>query len=450
MSTTALPVAGPVGQVATPPAAARVDPRVAMAQPDLARFAGLLAQLGVLLAAFFFFDVEEAAFGPLALLMVGGFAVHYWLPFAWKEPFYIAFSLAGAFVMLQPVTAALLLVAGLVLFAIVASPFTFRIRFGMVAVVVALLVYARATQGFGIPFDFWPVFGAIFMFRFAIYLYDAAYAKTAPTIREFLTYFFIVPNYYFLLFPVIDFQTHRQTYYRRNIHDVAQQGIVWIGRGAVQLLLYRLVYHWKGPSNAPEEVTTFAALASTMVLTFMLYLRVSGQFHMIVGFLHLFGYDLPETHRKYLLSRSLTDYWRRINIYWKDFMVKMVYFPVYFRLRKSGDVRAQVVATITVFVVTWFTHTYQWFWLRGEFLMTWPDTLFWAILGGLVTVNLLLERRRPARTAAAPAAPPAAWKAWLEPLKIAGTLCLIITLWSLWNSPSVSEWLDLITWWKVG
>src|SRR6185503_20548850 len=152
---------------------------------------------------------------------------------------------AGAFVMLQPVTALLLIVTGLALFAIVALPVSFRIRLGLVAAVSAVLIYARATQGLGIPYDFWPVFGAIFMFRFVIYLYDAAHAKTPPTLREFLTYFFIVPNYYFVLFPVIDFQTHRQTYFRRNIHEVAQQGIVWIGRGAVQLLLYRLVYHWK-------------------------------------------------------------------------------------------------------------------------------------------------------------------------------------------------------------
>ena len=160
-----------------------------------------------------------------------------------------------------------------------------------------------------------------------------------------------------------------------------------------------------------------------MVLTYMLYLRVSGQFHIIVGFLHLFGYDLPETHRKYLLSRSLTDFWRRINIYWKDFMVKIVYFPVYFRLRRSGDVRAQVVATLVVFVVTWFLHAYQWFWLRGDFLMTWPDTLFWGILGASSRSTCCSSGRRPAR---APAAPVATWRARLEPLKVAGTFCLIV------------------------
>jgi hypothetical protein len=60
-------------------------------------------------------------------------------------------------------------------------------------------------------------------------------------------------------------------------------------------------------------------------------------------------------------------------------------------------------------------------------LFTWPDTLFWGILGALVIVNLLLEGRRPARAAAG------AWRTALEPLKVAGT-----------------QWVDLVTWWKVG
>jgi alginate O-acetyltransferase complex protein AlgI len=422
---------------------AAVDSRAPMAQTDVIRFCGFMAQLALLLAVFYVYDLEEPVFGILAALIVSGFAIHYWLPFQWKETFYIGWSLAGAFVLLTPATAALLIVSGLVLYGVVTVPVAFKWRLIMVLALTAVLVYARATLGLGIPFEFWPVFGSIFMFRFLIYLYDAAHAKARPQLRDFLTYFFVLPNYYFLLFPVVDYQTHRQTYFRRNINDVAQQGIVWIARGTIQLLLYRLIYHWKGPSNAPEEVTTFAALASTIVLTYLLYLRVSGQFHIIVGFLHLFGYDLPETHRRYLLARSLTDFWRRINIYWKDFMVKMVYFPLYFRLRRGGEVRAQVIATVAVFVVTWFLHAYQWFWLRGEFLMTGPDTLFWAILGGLVTINLLMERKRPS-------AARAAWRKRLEPLKVVGTFFVIVTLWSLWNSPSVAEWTDLITWWRLG
>jgi len=41
---------------------------------------------------------------------------------------------------------------------------------------------------------------------------------------------------------------------------------------------------------------------------------------------------------------------------------------VYFRLRKRGETQAQVVATAAVFLITWATHSYQWFWLRGDVL----------------------------------------------------------------------------------
>ena len=95
-------------------------------------------------------------------------------------------------------------------------------------------------------------------------------------------------------------------------------------------------------------------------------------FHLIVGMLHLFGFRLPETHRLFYLSSSFTDFWRRINIYWKDFMQKIFYYPAVFRLKHLGTTRALVIATLYVFVMTWFLHAYQWFWLRGTMRSTKP------------------------------------------------------------------------------
>jgi D-alanyl-lipoteichoic acid acyltransferase DltB (MBOAT superfamily) len=212
----------------------------------------------------------------------------------------------------------------------------------------------------------------------------------------------------------------------------------------VQLLLYRLVYHLKPPMT-PDSVTTFGTLVAAAVTTYLLYLRVSGQFHIVIGMMHLFGYDLPETHRRYLLAASLTDFWRRINIYWKDFMVKLVYFPVYFRMRRSGETRAQLVATGFVFTATWLLHSYQWFWLKGEFLFTWPDTLFWGVLGVLVALNLLWEQRRQGRRRVGQSEGPVR-----HAVQVAFTFCLITLLWSLWNSPTLQAWFDLLTWWEIG
>ncbi len=149
---------------------------------------------------------------------------------------------------------------------------------------------------------------------------------------------------------------------------------------------------------APGEVQGLEDLIGHVVSNYLLYLHVSGQFHMACGMLHLFGYQLPETHHRYLLATSFTDYWRRINIYWKDFMVRIVFNPVVFRLKRWPQPVALAAATAVVFLATWLLHAYQSFWLRGGWGFTRPDALFWGILGGLVAINVQLDaRRHPAR-----------------------------------------------------
>ncbi|HWQ03274.1 MAG TPA: hypothetical protein VNL38_02235 [Candidatus Nitrosotenuis sp.] len=423
---------------------AGADSRALNAQTSVKWFGILLLEVALLLLVFRQFRIEEPAFLLMACVVFAGFVIHYWLPFAAKEWFFVAFSVGGAFLLMEPLVAALLVTGGLLIFGIVSLPIAFGWRLGLMGVLFAGLLYGRGAGGFGLPTQFWPLFGALFMFRLMIYLYDLKHAKAKPGLREFLSYFYLLPNYYFMLFPVVDFSTMRRSRYQRNFHDIAQQGVEWMLRGTVQLLLYRLVHDLRG-SSSPEAITSFGALAANLVLTFMLYLRVSGQFHLIVGMLHLFGYDLPETNRRYMLASSFLDLWRRINIYWKDFMVKVFYFPLYFKLRKGGELRAQLLATAFVFVSTWALHSYQYFWLRGEWLLTETDVLFWAILGLLVMGNVALEAKAGKKK------PLAGWQGYaLRAAKIAATFTVFVLLWSLWNAPSVRGWLDYLTWWKVG
>jgi D-alanyl-lipoteichoic acid acyltransferase DltB (MBOAT superfamily) len=178
------------------------------------------------------------------------------------------------------------------------------------------------------------------------------------------------------------------------------------------------------------------------VCNYLLYLQVSGQFHMACGMLHLFGYQLPETHHRYLLASSFTDYWRRINIYWKDFMVRVVFNPVVFRLKRWPRPAALAAATAAVFLVTWLLHAYQSFWLRGTWAFGVPDALFWGILGVLVMINVQLDARRGPRRPGEGSR--GLLGLMLRALRVAGTFTTIVLLWSLWSSPSVDAWLDLL------
>lgn len=423
---------------------APVDPdalRRQRAEANPLRFCLLALQLTVLLGVVHRYQLQNRLFEHTARVMFLAFLIHYWLPFRLKERFLVVVSMAAPFYLLDPSVAALLIVVGVGIFGIFRLPLSFRLRSMLAAFVFAILMYGNATRKFPIPATFYALFGAIFMFRIIIYVYDLAHSREPARLLPFLSYFYILPNYCFALFPVIDFQTMRRTYYQRDTHEIAQQGIQWMTRGLIQLLLYRLIFYWND-QFLPDQVTSLGALFTTIVLTYLLYLNVSGQFHFIVGMLHLFGYDLPETNRRYLLARSLNDFWRRINIYWKDFMVKIVYFPVYFRLRKTGDLRAQVTATAAVFLVTWILHAYQSFWLIGQWTFRWTDTIFWTILGLLVVANVLYDARHRRRIAAQGWQPAATRVA-----QTVGTFLLMSTLWSFWASPSISSWTYLMTHW---
>jgi hypothetical protein len=412
-----------------------LDAQVERSKPDVRRFAMLVVPLALLLLTFKVFRLEQPAFFSLACLVFGGFAVSYWLPFRFKEPFLILLSLAGAYVLLSPAVASLLIAVGLMLFAIVRSGLDFRWRVLLLLGVLAICLYGRATDRFHIAQDFWPVFGAIFMFRMIIYVYDVRRLPGPPPLRDFLSYFFLLPNYYFLLFPVINFQTFRRSYFQRDIHPVAEQGVRWIFRGTTHLLLYRVVYQMQA-SFSPPTVAVAVAVVVKIVFSYLLYLRVSGQFHIIAGMLRLFGYDLPETNHLYLLAHSINDVWRRMNIYWKDFMLKIAYLPAFFRLRRTGELRAQMLGTLLVVATTWFLHAYQFFWLQGQFRVKANDVLFWVILGAVMVGNVWVESKHRGDS------PKTGWTAPLQNAgQIAATFAFLAVLWSMWSADSVTEWL---------
>ncbi|MGB6199993.1 MAG: hypothetical protein WBF35_10625 [Candidatus Acidiferrales bacterium] len=436
------PEASPASGNAAQSAALKArDTREGHATTRIGGFLALAAQLAALLLVFHLYHLETPAFILMSAAAFGAFLVHYWLPFRFKELFWVGVSMVGAFWIVEPRVAVMLIAIGLAFFLILRSPVPFWSRVVAVSAIFGVLIYSCATARLHIPLAFYPIFGAIFMFRIIVYIYDLAHAKEPARLLPFLSYFYILPNFYFVLFPVIDFQTMRTTYYRRDIHDTAQEGIHWMARGAVQLMLYRLVVYFNDP-YLPDRVNSLGAVIATVVLTFLLYLHVSGTFHFIVGMLHLFGYDLPETHRRWLLAHSFLDFWRRINIYWKDFMVKIVYFPVYFRLRKRGELNAQISATVCVFLATWILHSYQLFWVEGRFELTWPDTIFWGTLGILVIVNVLYDHWHPRRKKNSSLKARA-----INAAQILGTFAVITTLWSLWSTATVSGWIYLVTHW---
>jgi hypothetical protein len=102
-----------------------------------------------------------------------------------------------------------------------------------------------------------------------------------------------------------------------------------------------------------------------------------------------------------------------------------------------------VVATLFVFVLTWFFHAYQWFWLRGSFLLTTPDILFWSLLAILVLAATLREARRGRKRVLGQQVVSVRNIAG-QAVRAAGVFSIMIVLWALWSSESVRDWLSLL------
>jgi hypothetical protein len=384
------------------------------------------------------FQIENSAFLRLALLTFAGFVVHAVLPMPYRLPFFLVLSLAGIGLVLGVTNGLWLVGIGLVLIGICHLPLTSAVRTALLLLVGGLLVVLRV-DWLHAPWSqaVWPILGSMFMFRLMAYYYDLRHDNAPVSVWRTLSYFFLLPNVCFPLFPVIDYKTFRRNYYNDNACRIYQVGVEWMVRGVGHLLLYRFVYYYL--TLSPSEVTTPSDLVRYLVSTFLLYLRVSGQFHLIVGMLYLFGFHLPETNHRYYLATSFTDFWRRINIYWKDFMLKVFYYPAYFQLRRWGPTPALIVSTFFVFVVTWFLHAYQWFWIRGAFLLSWPDVLFWTILACLVVLNTLYEAKHGRERTLSKAS--WTWRsATTLTMKTLGTFSVICLLWSFWTCESLSTW----------
>lgn len=394
------------------------------------------------------YHVEGRGLLILMGLAAGALPLHYLAPFRWKKPLFLALSVVGMASVFGLATSIAVSVLGAILLGITALPISWTKRAGILAATTLGLAAGRAewipVLTRAVPPTAWPLLGSIFMFRLMIYMYELKHAKKRESLVDTVGYFCMLPNFCFLLFPVIDYRAYQRGYFATDIHEIQRRGLRMIFRGIVHLLLYRIIYH--EVLITPEDVQGPATLASFLVFNYLLYLRVSGQFHIACGLLHLYGFQLPDTHHHYLLATGFTDYWRRINIYWKDFMVRMVFNPVVFRLKKWPQSSALAVATTLVFLVTWLLHAYQTFWLKGHWGFTAADALFWGILGTLVLVNVQFDARSQRRKSAR-----ARSGRWLQSsdlaiqaVKILGTFCTIALLWSLWSSPSVSAWLAMM------
>ena len=403
----------------------------------------VIAQVALVAGVLAAFQVESPAFHTRVVpLAAAGFVVHHFLSPRLRLPFFLALSVGTIWAVFGTAQAGWLVGLGLALLAVCHLPVGYWWRVALLASIGTVLAVARA----GIvptPWSgaIWPVLGSMFMFRLVAYMYDLRHQRGPVEWARSASYFFLLPNVAFPLFPVVDYATFRRTWFDRPALEIYREGVAWMLRGVVHLLAYRVLY--ERVTLSPRDVHTLGDYVQYAVANYGLYLRVSGQFHLIVGMLHLFGFRLPETHRFFYLATSFSDFWRRINIYWKDFMVKVVFHPIFAASKRWGERAGLVLAVCAVFVVSWFTHSYQWFWILGEWLFSATDAAFWALFGAIMIYASLRELRQGRQRQLGTTRP--SWRRSARAgLGTVGVFTLICALWTLWSSPDFAAYLEVL------
>ncbi|HYK09531.1 MAG TPA: hypothetical protein VEV39_01900 [Gemmatimonadales bacterium] len=404
---------------------------------DWSRVVVLVGQLVLALAAVYALQLENRTVFAVLVLAVLGFVVHDRLPPKYRLPFFATLSLGSTVAVLGFPGSLYVIGVGATLIAVCHAPLGYRLRVVILLVLGAALCWLRAWPGMGdTPALVGPALGGMFMFRTVLYAKSVNDGVSPHGPWWAVAYFFMMPNVCYPFFPVVDYDTFVATHYDSERFRIYDRGLRYILRGILQLLAYRVVYY--GLAMDSLYVDTPGELLRYVVSNFLLYTKVSGQFHLIVGILSLYGFRLPETNHLYVLASSPTEFWRRINIYWKDFMLKVVYTPSFFRLRRYGQTFAIVAATVMVFIASWFLHSYQYFWIQGEWqIMSRRNALFWGIFAILVVGATIWEiqpgrRQRPRTT-----------KGWSLRRGVTTLLTFgaVASLWSLWNAETGGTWM---------
>ena len=89
------------------------------------------------------------------------------------------------------------------------------------AIAAACAVARPGMAGSAIPDGVWPIVASMFMFRMMIYLYELKHSKKPESLVDTLSYFFLLPNYCFMHFPVVDYRTMQRGYFADDVHTHA-------------------------------------------------------------------------------------------------------------------------------------------------------------------------------------------------------------------------------------
>ena len=103
-----------------------------------------------------------------------------------------------------------------------------------------------------------------------------------------------------------------------------------------------------------SSLELFGWLTANFILFFC---WIAGSVHLTIGILNIFGFDLYPGFNYVFLSQNLLEFWRRWHIYFREFLVSTIFYPVSFYFVRRGKKYSGVfIAGLLTFMGATFFH----------------------------------------------------------------------------------------------
>ena len=387
------------------------------------------------------FNVAPASgIADLAVIFIPGFIIHSLAPHRFRPFIYCLIFVVCLFYVFSWVTA-VVIASFLALTAyIIFKDIKLWWKYLYLACLVALVFLLRNSFLLYMPRVnmSMPFIAALLMFRVIVLMYEVKYSKLNDNYWIKLSYFFCFPNLAFLYYPIIDYKIYAKSYYGAPFNALCNKALAYMMTGIVFLMFYKYTTYYLDISYA--NVHDVYSLFWMLLSKYLMVIKAMGYLILGLSFIYMFGFDMPPLFGNFLIATSFNTYWQRVNVYWRSFIIKIVYYPLYFKYRKKLKNATTTICIMLAVLSSWLFHVYQRFWLSGYFTWQLQDFLYWFLLATLVASNVYIQSKKEKKEER---------NSFKSNLVKGGGFVIVFTtmlvLWSLWNSNSVATFLFIMS-----
>lgn len=378
----------------------------------------------------YFKVLTEYGFDRLLIVLSVILPVYYLLTFKLRIPALLIVFVSFLLYAIGPISALFYLAIALVLVLLLRNPKLPLALAALALVITGMLLLRLEVLYFPRLIVGAHFVAAAFMFRGIWFYYESKHGLLKSGFWMDLAYFLIPANICFAFFAIIDPLKFNNSF---KGYKTFESGLKRLAYGLSLVLLYRLLANSFPVSF--EDVNNFSSLLHYAISKYWLVLNIAGIILCGAATMNLFGFELASLFGNFFLATSFTELWRKVNTNWRDFMIRVFYYPLFFKFKKQNQFIRIYVSIIIAFTLTWLLHDYQLFWISGKPGLKANSFFYWLIYGNLVAFKVYSELKENASSTK---------NLFIKTIKASGIFILCSFLWLLWESETISDYAFIV------